>query len=319
MIHLVLLLNLISLVVGSWGALYSHQTYRRFDERLFRSYTLYIIFFNIIILLTLLFIYIITNLLGKELGTVPPVITVVGCIIDFALEIGMVYQFLRIIAALKNRSPGRRFNHAFIAAGVLFAFAYGAVVAVYIVDGTTGPIQILTSIAFLLSLAVFVVSLIGLVSHRPAPPTRIPVWAARSFGWFYLVGFLTFAGAAPMSEAAQMLTVSVVYLLMNIWPLVWIHRFYLPSARNDQILLTDEAVINRIVESYSLSKREGEILRLLLQGKTYRDIEAALFISINTVRNHIHNLYQKLGVESRGRLIHFILEYKQGRFGKGSA
>jgi len=319
MIHIVLLLNLVSLVVGSWGALYSYQIFRRFEERLFRSYTLYIIFFNGIILLTLLFLYIITNLRGEGPGTVHPVITVVGYVIDFALEIGMVYQFLRVIAALKNRSSGRRFNELFIAVVVLFAFAYGAAVAIFFIKGTTKPIEVVTSIGFMLSLLVFMISLIGLVGHRPEPKARIPTAAAKAFGWFYLAGFMLFLGAAPMPEAAQMLTVSGVYLLMNIWPLVWIHAVYLPSARHEQILLTDDAVLTQVVESYSLSKREGEILRLLLQGKTYRDIESALFISINTVRNHIHNLYQKLGVGSRARLIHFILEFKQGRFGKDSA
>ncbi len=36
-----------------------------------------------------------------------------------------------------------------------------------------------------------------------------------------------------------------------------------------------------------------------------------LFISYNTIKNHIYNLYQKLGVKSRGQMINFVLEARK--------
>ena len=47
-----------------------------------------------------------------------------------------------------------------------------------------------------------------------------------------------------------------------------------------------------------LSDREREVLALLAQGKPNGDIAAALFISENTVRNHLANAYAKVGVTS---------------------
>jgi len=47
-----------------------------------------------------------------------------------------------------------------------------------------------------------------------------------------------------------------------------------------------------------LSKREQEILTLLSKGFRYKEIATQLFISIETVRTHIRNIYQKLQVES---------------------
>jgi DNA-binding CsgD family transcriptional regulator len=52
-------------------------------------------------------------------------------------------------------------------------------------------------------------------------------------------------------------------------------------------------------------------MELILQGKSNKEIEDVLFISYNTVKNHIYNLYQKLGVKSRGQLINFILESRK--------
>ncbi len=48
-----------------------------------------------------------------------------------------------------------------------------------------------------------------------------------------------------------------------------------------------------------LSAREKEILDMLAKGHRYKEIAAELFISIDTVRTHIRNIYEKLQVTSR--------------------
>jgi len=50
---------------------------------------------------------------------------------------------------------------------------------------------------------------------------------------------------------------------------------------------------------YNLSKREVEILKLLSKGYRYKEIAEKLFISTETVRTHIRNIYSKLQVQSR--------------------
>lgn len=49
---------------------------------------------------------------------------------------------------------------------------------------------------------------------------------------------------------------------------------------------------------FKLSKRETELLNLLVNGYSHKMIAAELFISINTVNNHIKNIYEKLHVHS---------------------
>ena len=48
-----------------------------------------------------------------------------------------------------------------------------------------------------------------------------------------------------------------------------------------------------------LSRREQQVLRLLVEGLTYREIASELELSVNTVKFHIKNLYGKLGVQNR--------------------
>lgn len=50
---------------------------------------------------------------------------------------------------------------------------------------------------------------------------------------------------------------------------------------------------------YQLTPREKEILSLLVNGTDSRTIGEQLFISYETVRNHLKNIYQKLQVTSR--------------------
>jgi len=47
-----------------------------------------------------------------------------------------------------------------------------------------------------------------------------------------------------------------------------------------------------------LTKREQEVLALLSKGLRYKDVAETLFISLETVRVHIRNIYQKLQVNS---------------------
>ena len=59
-----------------------------------------------------------------------------------------------------------------------------------------------------------------------------------------------------------------------------------------------------------LTKREKEIFTLLIQSYTTKDIAEKLYISEKTVRNHISNVIQKLGVESRIQAVLELMKMK---------
>lgn len=54
---------------------------------------------------------------------------------------------------------------------------------------------------------------------------------------------------------------------------------------------------------YNLTSREKEILQELINGLSYKKIAETLFISIDTVRSHIKNIYQKLHVGSKSEAV----------------
>ena len=52
-----------------------------------------------------------------------------------------------------------------------------------------------------------------------------------------------------------------------------------------------------------LTKREHEVFRLLIMNKSTKDIAKELHISEKTIRNHISNVMQKLGVKGRTQAV----------------
>ena len=52
-------------------------------------------------------------------------------------------------------------------------------------------------------------------------------------------------------------------------------------------------------DSTALTPRERELADLLAQGYSYKEIAAEVSISVETVRRHIHNIYEKLHVRNR--------------------
>ncbi len=61
---------------------------------------------------------------------------------------------------------------------------------------------------------------------------------------------------------------------------------------------------------FNLSKRETEIVSLLAKGYTYKKIAGDCFISIDTVRGHLKNIYAKLQVNSGREAVAIVLKNK---------
>jgi DNA-binding NarL/FixJ family response regulator len=59
-----------------------------------------------------------------------------------------------------------------------------------------------------------------------------------------------------------------------------------------------------------LTDREMEVLRLVAQGMNNRDIAKELFISENTVKNHIRNILEKLHLHSRMEAVVYAVREK---------
>jgi DNA-binding NarL/FixJ family response regulator len=58
-----------------------------------------------------------------------------------------------------------------------------------------------------------------------------------------------------------------------------------------------------------LSPREMEVLKLLARGQSNQQIANDLFISMSTVKNHVHHIIEKLGASDRVQAVILAIEY----------
>lgn len=61
--------------------------------------------------------------------------------------------------------------------------------------------------------------------------------------------------------------------------------------------------------AHKITDRELEIIELIIQGKTNKEIEETLFISVGTVKNHIYNIFKKLDIKNRTQLSSLLSDW----------
>jgi len=142
--------------------------------------------------------------------------------------------------------------------------------------------------------------------------------ALRSFGLIYLICFvfvysLTSKYILPYFGSFRVPVVIFLFFTQNLPALLYLKHYLDKYYVEPQIQLETEADLKGFFSKHEISKREQEIIVLMLKGKSNRDIEKELFISLHTVKNHIYNIYQKLGVKNRLQINNLIRNYIQNK------
>jgi DNA-binding CsgD family transcriptional regulator len=97
--------------------------------------------------------------------------------------------------------------------------------------------------------------------------------------------------------------VCLVGLLLAVNVALWVRRFRERKAEATAKALSREMVFMANCTSFELSVREIGVLRLILEGKTYKEVGELLFISEKTVDSHMQNIYAKVGVRNKLSLL----------------
>lgn len=72
--------------------------------------------------------------------------------------------------------------------------------------------------------------------------------------------------------------------------------------KNSRALDGRKKIDEQDMSHYNLSKRECEIINLILDGFSNQEISDLLMISLSTVKKHVYNIFTKLGINSRNQL-----------------
>ena len=64
--------------------------------------------------------------------------------------------------------------------------------------------------------------------------------------------------------------------------------------------------MDHVLDRYGVTKRERQIVQKICLGKTNKQISEELFISLQTVKDHTHRIYSKIGINSRMQLVQMM-------------
>lgn len=82
-------------------------------------------------------------------------------------------------------------------------------------------------------------------------------------------------------------------------------RLFMPKPHiiEKEVVVNNFSIDEKQIEKSGISKRELEILQLINEGLSNQQIAEKLFLSENTVKKHVSNLFLKLDVERRTEAI----------------
>ncbi len=118
-----------------------------------------------------------------------------------------------------------------------------------------------------------------------------------------IFGVLSILKAIMLHFSSAHWIIGLYFLLLffsGIIPLVFLTRAYLQKNAFDYI--DSENLNEDFYKKYKITKREREIIKEICKGKSNKQIADELFISLQTVKDHTHNIFVKTGVKNRVQL-----------------
>lgn len=131
------------------------------------------------------------------------------------------------------------------------------------------------------------------------------------------VGIIKLVVGSSLSEISFVLERSMIYLplvLFNLSSAWWGVKYASILSKYDGVSLIPQFhEIDGLAVKYQITKREMEVIELVCRGKTNKEIADALFISIETVKDHNYKIFQKTGVKNRIQLVNLINSFQKKR------
>lgn len=304
--HAGIFINIVALIIGALAVFYSYQTFKSYKYPFLRPYMVFLIFFNISILADLTANYFYTNIAGDPKTSQYSLVIRIIAIFAYFFYIALTYTLIQVTQELREKRISSQGKLWFTTGTVLVIVVYGVGVLFSPQDTLINwliIVDIFVMTAVLILTYLFLIRLL-IYSKKIQDPNKSKI--INAFGIFYVTGYTFLFASVAFQESIRFFIFLGVHLLFNFFPFLWIKQ-YLRKYWSVPPLMMDKVNLDQIYNKHGISQRERDIAELLIQGKSNKEIADSLYIAPNTVKNHIHSLFQKLQVKSRLQLVNFFL------------
>ena len=321
--HIGLLGLLLILIAATWVAIYVYQIQKAYDYPFLKPLFHYCVFYDFGVFFFLITVYLTVNFPKNYLQDNFPTLSELSYLFVALFEIGLVYSMFRIYLGLKDKDIPATIKKWIFGAVGLLVISFGIRLILLPEGSFSGLLRRIQISIYDNFLVLELPILIAFLFVAKKQKDRRKVKLRRSLSWLFLSRYFVilglilililfdFRGEDVGSRSIRYPLFLLLFVFFSLIPYIWIKFFFLKYADSMLEIVEDKEVLDVIYRKYNISKREQDILKLILDGKSNKYIEAQLFISYHTVKNHIYNLYQKLGVNNRYELVHFITKFQK--------
>ena len=307
--HFNVLATVLILIAGVWAVAEFRQRSRRFPGSRLDSLWLFLVFYNALGLAVFFSTYGESNLTSDQLVSFSIWYKFIEWPVLTALTLGVHISLYRAIFRRRDKDLPKWVVPALVVFGVAVTAWYFLALRFPALSpprpGNTFWLILVWPPGLL---DIFWLSRLLAESRKAADPGRKKVDAA--FAWLFLARYplhLALSVWNPAGAIFVALTLSkLLGLYTNLLPVFWLKAYFVPWAGSLGKVLGGRFDLPAIGRARGLTAREMEILALMIDGQSYKEIESTLHISIHTVKSHVYSLYRKMGVKSRHQLIHRI-------------
>ncbi|HEX6889377.1 MAG TPA: response regulator transcription factor [Chryseolinea sp.] len=97
--------------------------------------------------------------------------------------------------------------------------------------------------------------------------------------------------------------IALIFTGLGIWLAMKIVKPKITVIEKEVYVSAPFSLNRKELESLNLSKRELEVLQLMAEGLSNKEIADRLFVSLSTIKTHSNNLFDKMNVERRTQAI----------------
>jgi DNA-binding CsgD family transcriptional regulator len=228
------------------------------------------------------------------------------------------YMFIRLCREIIEKKLSRTFNLSYFFSLAFIFLSYGVVIVLSnLLDfGDEQYAFFSSAIIYLyvtLEILVLIIALSQIFVNARKIQNEKKQKAVLTFAYLILIIFS--AGITLFLLANKNIILGAIYLLLffsgNIPPVLY-WRAYLKKYFIAPVLQKiGPMTMKQFLEEHKISKREEEVIRQSCEGKTNKEISETLFISLQTVKDHVYSIYQKTDVKNRVQLINLIQSYRE--------
>ncbi len=286
----------------------SFKLYEKYRLKFLYFYLYYIIVHNILGFFYLFGGYLNNQLLFFSYEFKNLVTEVLGFLIFPFIPV-MLFMYINFITELLNRRFSKSLKNVFFVFWGILVFVYMFVAGRFFVTRDNSFLKEIWAITYLIEGIILLAATSYLLIKARLIINKNRRKAMLTIGLIYFLILVLYAVFFLRVINPTLYFFLVFHFSFNIPPLIYL-GIYLKKHHTEVTLPRIKAGnLDNFFNEHKITQREREVILLLLRGKRTKDIKKELFISYHTVKNHIHNIYQKLNVQNRLQVTNLIRDH----------